>query len=257
MLEGIMNLPVEREDGKKFVERPAFTGKIEFKNVTFTYPDNQKPAIENVSFTISPQEKVSIIGKIGSGKSTIIKLLLGLYEPDSGEILVDGIDIKQIDPVDLRRNVAYVAQDITLFKGTLKDNIIIRAPQADDASILETAKISGVDEFVNIHPLGFEMEVGERGEGLSGGQRQSVSIARAFLIDSPIMLFDEPTNMMDNSTEAKIKKNLMANISDRTLILITHKNSLLEMVDRVIVMHQGKKVLDGDKKSVIEKLGGV
>ncbi len=257
LLENIMKMPVEKEDNKKFVERPAFSGEIVFKDVTFTYPGDQKPALENVSFKIHSGEKISIIGKIGSGKSTIVKLLLGLYEPDSGEILIDGIDINQINPVDIRRNVAYVAQDITLFRGTLKDNIIIRAPQADDAAILEAAKISGVDEFVDIHPLGFEMEVGERGEGLSGGQRQSVSIARAFLIESPIMLFDEPTNMMDNTTEEKIKKNLTRNIADKTMILVTHKMSLLNMVDRVIVMHQGKKVLDGEKKSVLKKLGGV
>ncbi len=257
LLENIMKMPVEKEDNKKFVERPAFSGEIVFKDVTFTYPGDQKPALENVSFKIHPGEKISIIGKIGSGKSTIVKLLLGLYEPDSGEILIDGIDINQINPVDIRRNIAYVAQDITLFKGTLKDNIIIRAPQADDGAILEAAKISGVDEFVDIHPLGFEMEVGERGEGLSGGQRQSVSIARAFLIESPIMLFDEPTNMMDNTTEEKIKKNLTKNIADKTMILVTHKMSLLDMVDRVIVMHQGKKVLDGEKKSVLKKLGGV
>ena len=255
-LESIMKLPGEREDGKKFVERPPFSGLIEFKNVTFTYPDEEKPALQNVSFTIHPGEKVAIIGKIGSGKSTIVKLLLGLYEPDSGDIFIDGIDIKQINPADLRRNIAYVAQDITLFRGTLKDNLVIRAPHADDEAILRASKIACVDEFVNIHPLGFEMQVGERGEGLSGGQRQSVSIARAFLIDSPIILFDEPTSMMDSQTEAKVMKNIKENIGDKTLILVTHKNSLLNAAQRVIVMHNSKKILDGSKDEVIKKLKG-
>jgi len=255
-LENIMKLPSEREDGKKFVERPPFSGLIEFKNVTFTYPDEEKPALKDVSFTIHPGEKVAIIGKIGSGKSTIVKLLLGLYEPDSGDIFIDGIDIKQINPADLRRNIAYVAQDITLFRGTLKDNIVIRAPHADDEAILKASKIACVDEFVNIHPLGFEMQVGERGEGLSGGQRQSVSIARAFLIDSPIVLFDEPTSMMDSQTEAKVMKNIQENIGDKTLILVTHKNSLLNVADRVIVMHNSKKILDGSKEEVLKKLKG-
>jgi ATP-binding cassette subfamily C protein LapB len=255
-LENIMKLPSEREDGKKFVERPPFSGLIEFKNVTFTYPGEEKPALQNVSFTIHPGEKVAIIGKIGSGKSTIVKLLLGLYEPDSGDIFIDGIDIKQINPADIRRNIAYVAQDITLFRGTLKDNLVIRAPHADDEAILRASKLACVDEFVNIHPLGFEMQVGERGEGLSGGQRQSVSIARAFLIDSPIVLFDEPTSMMDSQTESRVMKNIEQSIGDKTLILVTHKNSLLNVAQRVIVMHNSKKILDDSKEEVIKKLKG-
>jgi len=255
-LENIMELPSEREDGKKFVERPPFTGLIEFKDVTFTYPGEQKPALDKVSFTIHPGEKVAIIGKIGSGKSTIVKLLLGLYEPDSGDIIIDGIDIKQINPADLRRSVAYVAQDITLFRGTIKDNLVIRAPHADDKAILKASKIACVNEFVDTHPLGYEMPVGERGEGLSGGQRQSVSIARAFLVDSPIVLFDEPTSMMDSQTETKVMKNISQNIFDKTLILVTHKNSLLGVADRVIVMHNSKKILDGSKDEVIKKLKG-
>ena len=257
-LENIMRLPQEREDGKKFVQRPPFSGLIEFRNVTFTYPGEEKPALQNVTFSIKPGEKVAIIGKIGSGKSTIIKLLLGLYEPDSGDIFIDGIDIKQIDPADLRKNIAYVAQDITLFRGTLKENIVLRAPNADDMSILKASKIACVDEFVNVHPLGFEMQVGERGEGLSGGQRQSVSIARAFLVDSPVILFDEPTSMMDQFLEKRVMENIAKEIDEKTLILVTHKYSLLDTlkIDRVIVMYKGKKVLDGPKKVVMKKILG-
>lgn len=255
-LDEIMNIPVEREDGKKFVERPPFTGKIEFKNVSFTYPNEEKPALNDVSFVINPGEKVAIIGKIGSGKSTIAKLLLGLYDATSGDIFVDGIDIKQINPADIRRNLAYVAQDITLFQGTLKDNLTIRAPHADDEMILKASRLACVNEFSDIHPLGLEMNVGERGEGLSGGQRQSVSIARAFLIDSPIVLFDEPTSMMDSQSEKKVMDNINKSIDNKTMLLITHKNSLLNVADRVIVMNQSKKILDGDKASVIQKLKG-
>jgi len=255
-LNEIMNMPVEREDGKKFVERPPFTGHIEFRNVTFSYPGEDRPALNDVSFVIKPGEKVAIIGKIGSGKSTIAKLILGLYKPTSGDIFVDGIDIKQINPADIRRNLAYVAQDITLFKGTLKDNLILRAPHSDDERILRASKLACVDEFLNIHPLGYEMNVGEMGAGLSGGQRQSVSIARAFLIDSPIILFDEPTSMMDSQTEKKVMDNINQSIEHKTMLLITHKNSLLSVADRVIVMNQGKKILDGDKASVINKLRG-
>jgi ATP-binding cassette subfamily C protein LapB len=257
-LENIMNLPREREDGKKFVQRPPFSGLIEFKNVTFTYPDEEKPALQNVSFTIKPGEKIALIGKIGSGKSTIVKLLLGLYEPDSGDIFIDGIDIKQIDPADIRRNIAYVAQDITLFRGTLKDNLVVRAPNADDEAILKASKIACVDEFVNTHPLGFEMQVGERGEGLSGGQRQSISIARALLVDSPVLLLDEPTSMMDMFLEKRLMSNLSKYVKNKSLILVTHKYSLLEMlnVDKVIVLYRGKVVMSGSKDIVMKKILG-
>jgi len=210
----------------------------------------------NVSFTIKPGEKVAIIGKIGSGKSTIAKLLLGLYEPTEGEILIDGIDIKQINPADLRRNLSYVAQDITLFRGTLKDNLVIRAPHVGDEEILKASEIACVNEFTDTHPLGYEMQVGEGGNGLSGGQRQSISIARSLLVDSPIILFDEPTSMMDSQTERKVMKNINENIKDKTLILITHKNSLLDSANRVIVMHNSQKILDGSKNEVIKKLKG-
>ncbi len=255
-LENIMNLPTEREDGKKFVERPSFSGLIEFKNVSFAYPGEEKLALDNVSFRIKPGEKVAIIGKIGSGKSTIAKLLLGLYEPTSGDILIDGIDIKQINPADLRRNISYVAQDITLFRGTLKDNLVIRAPHVEDEAIIRTSKMACINEFTDIHPLGFEMQVGEGGTGLSGGQRQSISIARSLLVDSPITLFDEPTSMMDSQTESKVMANIKKELTDKTLILITHKNSLLVNANRVIVMHNSKKILDGSKNEVIKKLKG-
>jgi ATP-binding cassette subfamily C protein LapB len=256
ILENIMQTPVERGDSKKFVQRPAFSGEIEFKNVTFTYPDEEKPALNGVSFKITPGEKVAIIGKIGSGKSTVTKLLLGLYEPDSGDIFIDGIDIKQINPADLRRNLAYVEQDITLFKGTLKDNIMIRAPHASDEEILAASNLACVKDFADIHPLGFEMQVGERGVGLSGGQRQSVSIARAFLIDSPVVLFDEPTSMMDAQTEKNVMDNISQNVQNKTMILVTHKYSLLDHASRVIVMNRGKKILDGEKDEVLKKLKG-
>ena len=253
-LDNIMQMPVERPEGKQFIQRAFLKGNIEFKNVTFRYPDEEKPALKNVSFKIKHGEKVGIIGKIGSGKSTIEKLILGLYEPQEGTILIDGIDIKQIDPADLRKNISYIPQDITLFKGTVKDNIVYKAPHSNDASIIRAAKISGVENFANRHPRGFDMSVGERGEGLSGGQRQSIAIARAFLVETPIVLMDEITNMMDSSSENEVIKNIKENIDDRTVILVTHKTSLLSLVDRLIVMDEGMVLLDDSKDSVIKKL---
>ncbi len=253
-IEDIMEMPVERPEGKKFVRRENIEGDIEFKDVLFSYPEARKSALNRVSFSIKAGEKVGIIGKNGSGKTTIEKMILGLYQPTEGSILIDGIDINQIDPVDLRKNIGYIPQDIVLFNGTVKENIVYRYPAIDDASILRAAKISGTDDFVNAHPLGFDMPVYERGDGISGGQRQSIAIARAFLLDSPIMILDEPTNSLDNTTEAKIKKLLIKNIKNKTIILVTHKSSLLSLVDRLIVMDNGRVVLDGEKNMILAQL---
>ncbi len=254
-LEDIMKMPVERAGGKKFVRRASFSGNIEFKNVSFSYPDSTKSALEKVSFKINAGDKVAILGRNGSGKTTIEKLILGLYPPNEGSVLIDGIDINQIDPADLRRNIGYVPQDVILFKGTVRENIVYRAPYIDDEKIIKAANISGVDEYVNAHPLGFDMPVFERGEGISGGQRQSIAVARAFLLDCPIVLLDEPTNSLDNNAEEKFKEKLRANIKDKTTILVTHKSSLLDLVDRIIVIDNGKIVLDGQKEEVLAKLG--
>lgn len=255
-LKKIMEMPVERPDGKKFIRRNTLNGKIEFKNVTLTYPESTKSSLDRVSFTINAGEKVGIIGRNGSGKTTIEKMILGLYAPTEGSVLIDGIDINQIDPADLRRNIGYVPQDVVLFKGTVRANIVYKAPFVDDMQIIKAAKVSGVDEYIDAHPLGFDMPVLERGEGISGGQRQAIAVARAFLTDCPIILLDEPTNSLDSSVESKLKTNLKHNTKDKTMILITHKTSLLELVDRLIVIDAGKILLDGPRDEVLAKLSG-
>ena len=255
-INSIIAKPSERPDGKKFVERPKFTGHIEFQNVTFTYPGSDLPAISNVSFVITPGEQVAIIGRIGSGKSTIQKLLTGLYDLDSGQILLDGIDINQIDPADLRKNLSYVSQDIMLFRGTVKDNIMYRSTHANDLQMMKAALISGTSEFIKKHPKGYEMPIGERGQGLSGGQRQSIGIARAFLLETPIMLMDEPSNAMDQTTESKLFENLKTNLKGKTSLLVTQKMTLLSIVDRIIVMNEGKIVMDAPKEKALVQLQG-
>lgn len=253
-LEEIMTLPVERPEGKSFVSRPALEGAIEFNSVTFSYPRQEQPALKEVSFRIEPGEKVGFIGRIGSGKTTIEKLILGLYEPTEGAVHIDGIDLRQIDPADIRRNIGYVPQDVTLFYGSIRDNIAYGSPHADDSAILEAAGLSGVDEFVNRHPSGFDMPVGERGEGLSGGQRQGVVISRAMLNNPSVLVMDEPTNSMDNSTEERFKTRLRERLEGKTLLLVTHRASLLDLVDRIIVMDQGKIAADGPKEQVMAAL---
>lgn len=253
-LDEIMNMPVEHPQGKKFVNRPEYKGNIEFRNVNFSYPNSEKTSLNNVSFKIKAGEHFAIIGKIGSGKSTIQKLLLALYVPDDGAILIDNIDIKQLDPSELRKNIAYVSQDVLLFNGTVKENIVYRVPHIDDEKIIEAAQVSGVMDFVNKHPKGFDMPVGERGAFLSGGQRQSIAIARAILQNYPIVLFDEPTSAMDSSSEAQFMKNIKEYLKGKTMILVTHKTSLLSLADHIIVMEDGKSALTGTKEYVIEKL---
>lgn len=253
-LNRIMEMPVERPDGKKFIHRPSLSGKIDFKDVSFLYPGQQVPALKNVNLTIEPGEKVAFIGRIGSGKTTLEKLILGLYSPTEGQVRIDNLDMSQVDPADLRRNIGYVAQDVMLFHGTVRDNIAVKAPYVDDSEILRVAEVAGVTEFTNRHPSGFDMPVQERGEGLSGGQRQSISIARALLLSPPVIVMDEPSNAMDNNTEAELKTNLRKEIGDRTLILITHRASLLSLVDRLVVLDNGGVIADGPKEQVLEAL---
>ncbi len=253
-LNDIMNLPVEHPQGKKFVARPEYKGNIEFKNVTFSYPNADKETLSNVSFKINSGERVAIIGKIGSGKTTIQKLIVSLYQAQEGAILIDDIDIKQLDATELRKNIAYVSQDALLFDGTVKENIVYRTPHIDDDKIIKAAEISGVMNFINKHPKGFDMPVGERGSFLSGGQKQSIAIARSILLPYPIVLLDEPTSSMDTSTENKFIQNIRKYDAEKTVIIVTHKNSLLKLVDRIIVVEDGKIALDGKKDDILKKL---
>jgi ATP-binding cassette subfamily C protein LapB len=253
-LDSILQQPVERGADANFVTRQHFTGDIEFKEVDFTYPGQDIAALRNVSLKIRAGERVAILGRVGSGKTTLEKLILGLYQPTSGAVLVDGIDLCQLDPAELRRNIGYVPQDVMLFFGSLRDNLTIASPAADDAAVLRAARVGGLLEFVNSHPRGFDMAVGERGESLSGGQRQAVAIARAAIDDPPILLMDEPTGSMDHSSEEEIKQRLREYASGKTLIVITHRTSLLELVDRIVVIDGGKVVADGPKAQVVEAL---
>jgi ATP-binding cassette, subfamily C, bacterial LapB len=213
--------------------------------------------LDGLSLRIEPGEKVAFIGRVGSGKSTLLRLVMGLYqpqEPGGGAVLLDGIDVRQLDPADVRRNIGHVSQDVTLFHGSLRENIAFGLPHADDAAIVAAAEIAGLTEFVQRHPKGFDLPVGERGELLSGGQRQAVGIARAVLHNAPILLLDEPTSAMDFSTEAQITKSLGAFAHGKTVLLVTHRTSLLALVNRVIVIDNGRVVADGPRERIMEAL---
>lgn len=253
-LNEIMDMPCERPLGKQFLHVPTLKGDIEFENVSFQYPGQQTLAVDDVSFKISAGERVGVVGRIGSGKSTLQKLLLGLYAPKSGRIRVDGIDISQIDPTDLRRQIGYVPQDSLLFFGTVRDNIAMTKPSAGDQEIMETAQLAGVDKFIHRHPSGYAMPVGERGEGLSGGQRQAIAIARALLASPNVWLFDEPTSSMDNTSEAELIQRLTIHLQQKTVLLTTHRSSLFPLIDRLFVMDNGRLVMHGPKDKVIAAL---
>lgn len=253
-LEGIMNMPGERGDENAFVHRPDVRGEIEFRDVRFTYGEGHPEALRGVSFHIKPGEKVVIIGKIGSGKSTVEKLMLGLHSPTAGSVHIDGVDLRQFDPADVRRSIGYVSQDAMLFYGTLRENITIGAPYANDEAVLAAAEMAGLSDFVNRHPAGFDMMIGERGESVSGGQRQGIAIARACLLDPPMLLLDEPTSAMDFSSEMRFKERLKEFARHKTVVIVTHRMSLLELADRLIVIDEGQVVADGPREKVVAAL---
>lgn len=250
-LEILMQAPGEHPPSRQFLSRPRLSGEISFDGVSFTYPDQQGSALEDVSFNIAQGERVAILGPIGSGKSTIARLLLGLYQPTHGAVLADGIDIRQIDPTDLRRNIGAVLQESWLLSGTLRENIAFGAVRPRDDAILKAARLAGVEAFAARHPQGYDMRLSERGQGLSGGQRQAVAVARALMGDPPILVLDEPTSAMDIQSEAALILRLKSALDRRTLVLITHRASLLALVDRVIVIDGGKVVADGPTSIVV------
>ncbi|WP_312584744.1 type I secretion system permease/ATPase [Atlantibacter sp.] len=253
-VDGMMALEQEAQQDEVPLKRETLTGAIEFRNVTFRYPGSQQVSLNNISLTVTPGEKIGIIGRSGSGKSSLAKLLVGFYQPDEGSVLIDGIDARQIDVHDVRHNIGYAPQDIHLFNGTLRDNLLCGASYVDDETMLRVAEVTGVHEFARRHPSGYNMQVGERGMNLSGGQRQAITLARSLLLDPPVLLLDEPTSSMDNTSEDLIKKALQPIISDKTVLLVTHRASMLSLVDRLIILDNGKIIADGPKETVMSAL---
>lgn len=253
-IDDIMMMEVEKED-KSYISRPNLKGDIVFKDVNFAYKGQNFDTLKNINLNIKKGEKVAILGRIGSGKSTLAKLIMNLYSPTKGSILIDDTDIRQVDPVDLRRAIGAVPQEPFLFMGSVKDNITIGEQYVTDEELLEASKAAGVHDFISRHESGYDLLVGERGEGLSGGERQAITLARALITHPNILIFDEPTNSMDKQTEQAFMKRMKTLVSDQTLIVITHKMSVLSLVDRVIILDEGKIVADGAKEQVLRPKG--
>ena len=253
-VDQMMELPQERNFDERPLSRQVLQGAMEFRNLEFTYPNQQNLALRNINLVIRPGEKVGIIGRSGSGKSTLARLVMGFYTPEDGQLLLDGLDLRQLDVADLRQQIGYVAHDLPLLAGSLRDNLTLGARYISDSRMLEVAELTGVTELARQHPQGFDRPVGERGQLLSGGQRQAVLLARALLLDPPIMLLDEPTSAMDNSSEDVLRQKLHTWVEGKTLLLVTHRTSMLSLVDRLVVLDNGRIVADGPKEAVIDAL---
>jgi ATP-binding cassette subfamily C protein LapB len=254
-LDKIMQLPTDVDEEVTYLHRPKLKGSIDFQHVNFHYQDATVPILKNINFKINPGDKIAVIGRIGSGKSTLAKLIMRLYSPTEGSILLDNTDYRQINPDELRQQIGYVPQDVSLFYGSIRENIIMGAPFVTDDLLLKACDVAGISAFTNNHPLGLDRPVGERGSELSGGQRQAVGIARSLLRDPKIILLDEPTASMDVNSEVAFKKRLMDYLTpEHTLILVTHKSSMLDLVDRIIILDDGKLVADGPKDGVLSAL---
>jgi len=255
-LNQIMASPRESGADASYIDRAVTEGRIKFDRATFSYPEASSPALSEVSFAVDAGERVGVIGRIGSGKSSLCRLVSGLYTPQGGEVLIDGVDIRQHHPRALRRSVGMVPQEVVLFSGTLRENVAFAKPEASDEEIVEIAELVGVNEIASRHPSGYDMPIVERGRNLSGGQRQLVGLARALILNPRILVLDEPTSSMDAATERTFTKCLQKIVERRnvTLVLSTHRSSMLSLVDRLMVLEKGRLVADGPKAKVIAEL---
>lgn len=256
----LMSLPTERDLHKRYLSRPAFHGQLALRDVRFAYPQGTQqhaPVVLNgINLNIQPGERVALLGKIGSGKSTLLRLLGGLYQPSEGFVEVDGIDLRQIDPADFRAHVGFVSQEPRLFQGTLRDNVFLGRSNADPHHFLQVARLTGLDKIAAAHPAGYDLPVGEMGCLLSGGQRQLVALARCLVTHPQILLLDEPTSSMDAQAESNFIQHLKTAVADRTLVVVTHRPALLDVVDRVVVVDRGRILADGPKAQVLAALSG-
>lgn len=259
-LNGLMDKPVDRDERIDYLPSPEFSGNIKLSAIDFAYPappmQPAVPVLKGINLSIKRGERVAILGKIGSGKSTLLRVIARLYTPTGGQMLADGIDVLQIDPIDWRKHVGFVGQESRLFYGSLRENVLLGNPSATAKEFLRVLKLTGLDQIAARHPLGINLPIGEMGDGLSGGQRQLVSLARSLIARPAVILLDEPTSSMDMQTENQFINHLKNATDNQTMIVVTHRPSLLALVDRIIVVDEGKIVADGPKQAVLAKLQG-
>lgn len=252
-LNGLMSVPSEGPIGQP-LHPGRLNGKIELKGVSFKYPGASEKTLDNFSFTVEPGQRVALIGRVGSGKSTVARLMLGLYQPQEGLVLIDGTDIRQFDTDGLRANIGTALQDTVLLSGTVRENIALDRPHIDDDEMLRASQLSGAHGFMGQITNGYDLLLADRGEGLSGGQRQSITLARALAGKPPILIFDEPTSAMDSQTESALIDRLTEELKGRTLVMITHRSALLKLADRIAIVEGGKVVADGPRDVILQQL---
>lgn len=236
------------------LRRPRLEGRIAFRDVSFRYPGSTALALDRVSFSIEPGERVAIIGRVGSGKSTIARLILGLFTPESGAVIIDDADVRQLHPDDLRTNIGSVLQDVVLLSGSIRDNIALGDPLVDDDAVLRAARLSGAHDFIGRLSGGYDVKLADRGEGLSGGQRQAIAMARALVRQRPMLVFDEPTSAMDTTSENALISRLEGELAGRTMVIVTHRQSMLRLATRVILLDDGRIVAQGPRDDVLRSL---
>jgi ATP-binding cassette subfamily C protein LapB len=250
-LEQIMQAPTERDPERSYVRKTRLNGHVKLHKVRFSHPEAAHPALDLEGFAIEPGTRLALVGKNGSGKSTLLRVLAGLYQPTSGEVLLDGLDIRQIDPTDLRRNIGYLPQDIRMYRGTLRDNLATAGLATNDDDLMQALSFAGLDEFVQQHPEGLDLAIRDGGEGLSIGQRQSVGLARLYLQNPSIILLDEPTASLDQTLENALVPRIGEWIGNRTCVVATHRPQILSQMTRVGVMQNGRLAVEGDRDSVL------
>jgi ATP-binding cassette subfamily C protein LapB len=252
-LNDMMNLPPEGPQGEG-LKLAGLKGRIEFRNVSFRYPGAPEKTLEDLNFIIQPGEHVGLLGRVGSGKSTIARLLLGLYPPEEGLVMIDGTDIRQLDPLELRRYIGTALQESVLLTGSVRENIGLARGHVDDEELLRASELSGTHQFMGQIANGYDLRLADRGEGLSGGQRQSIALARALAGQPPVLVFDEPTSAMDSQTETALIQRLQEELKGRTLLLITHRPPLLALVSRIMLVDRGKVIADGPRDEVLKQI---
>ena len=254
-LNKLMKVPVDRDASLEYLAKPQLSGQLTLKDLSFAYPGQSKQlnqsALQGIDLTIEPGERVAILGRVGSGKSTLLRVMARLYLPVGGQMFTDGLDVSQIDPADWRKAVGYVGQDARLFYGSLRENVMLGRPEATAEEFLRVLRLTGLDHVAARHPLGINLPIGEMGEGLSGGQRQLVSLARSLLARPVLLLLDEPTSAMDSQTETQFMQHLQRATQRQTLVVVTHRPSVLRLVERILVIDEGKIVADGPKDMIL------
>ncbi len=259
-LNGLMAMPVDRDSTREYLSKPPLSGQITVKNVGFSYPappmQPNPVVLQGINLTVAAGERVAILGRIGSGKSTLLRVMARLYSSTEGQMFTDGLDVNQIDPADWRKAVGYVGQDARLFYGSLRENVMIGRPESTADEFLRVLRLTGLDHIAAKHPKGINLPIGESGEGLSGGQRQLVSLARSLLARPKLLLLDEPTSAMDTQTETLFLEHLKRATEGQALVVVTHRPSLLALVNRIVVVDDGRIVADGPKAEILAKLSG-